>query len=142
MPSFAQRWWLQRIATWRERHPEIAIELHTSQQIVDLSREGFDAALADEPLLGDAPIWESGCALAGVSCRVNPVASLNGAGSMLQLAEQNLGLALDRERPVADAMRDRRLTRRAPIALSKDQAYALRKGLFDQLQRSERWLRS
>ena len=197
--AFAQRWWLPRLAAWRERHPDIAIELHTSQQIVDLPREGFHAALrqgsgqwrgveaerlldspliavgspnaarrllgrgaaalTDEPLLGAAPVWASWFALAGLSCRVNPVANFNDAGLMLQAAEQDLGLALARELLVADALRDGRLTRLSPLALSKDQAYAhwfayptglrewpplcaLREWLFDELQRSERWLRS
>jgi LysR family transcriptional regulator, glycine cleavage system transcriptional activator len=45
LPSFAQRWFLPRMARWREAHPEIALELHTSQHVVDLQREGFDAAL-------------------------------------------------------------------------------------------------
>jgi LysR family transcriptional regulator, glycine cleavage system transcriptional activator len=45
LPSFAQRWWLPRMAGWRERHPDIAIEMHTSQQVIDLQREGFHAAL-------------------------------------------------------------------------------------------------
>ena len=140
--AFAQRWWLPRLAAWRERHPDIAIELHTSQQIVDLPREGFHAALrqgsgqwrgveaerlldspliavgspnaarrllgrgaaalTDEPLLGAAPVWASWFALAGLSCRVNPVANFNDAGLMLQAAEQDLGLALARKVLVAD----------------------------------------
>ena len=117
------------------------------------------AAVADEPLLGDAPVWESWFALAGVTCRVNPVASFNDAGLMLQAAEQDLGLALARELLVADALRDGRLMRLSPIALTKDQAYALwfaypdglrewpplcalREWLFDELERSERWLRA
>lgn len=45
LPSFAQRWLLPRLARWHERHPDIGIELHASQQIVDLQREGFHAAL-------------------------------------------------------------------------------------------------
>lgn len=45
LPSFAQRWLLPRMPAWRERHPDIVLELHTSQQIVDLPREGFHAAL-------------------------------------------------------------------------------------------------
>jgi LysR family glycine cleavage system transcriptional activator len=199
LPSFAQRWWLPRMAAWRERHPDIAIELHTSQQIVDLQREGFHAALrqgsgqwrgieaerlidspliavgspnaarrllgrepaalADEPLLGDAAVWESWFALAGVRCRVNPVASFNDAGLMLQAAEQDLGLALARELLVADALRDGRLMRLSSVALSKDLAYALwfayptglrdwpplsalRAWLLEELQRSERGLRA
>ena len=165
LPSFGQRWWMPRMASWREQHPDIAIEVHTSQQVIDLQREGFHAALrqgsgnwrgleaerlldspliavgspnaarrllgrgpealADEPLLGDAPVWESWFALAGVRCSVNPVASFNDAGMMLQAAEQDLGLALARELLVADALRDGRLMRLSPLSLSKDQAYAL-----------------
>lgn len=45
LPSFAQRWLLPRMAAWRERHPQIALDLHTSQQLVDLHRDGFHAAL-------------------------------------------------------------------------------------------------
>lgn len=45
LPSFAQRWLLPRMPKWRERHPHIVLELHTSQQVVDLQREGFHAAL-------------------------------------------------------------------------------------------------
>lgn len=43
--SFAQRWLLPRMGRWRDRHPNIGIELHTSQNVVDLQREGFHAAL-------------------------------------------------------------------------------------------------
>jgi LysR family glycine cleavage system transcriptional activator len=199
LPSFAQRWLLPRMASWRERHPDIALELHTSQQVIDLQREGFHAALrqgsgqwrgaeaerlidspliavgspnaarrllgrdaaalADEPLLGDTDVWESWFALAGVRCRVNPVAAFNDAGLMLQAAEQDLGLALARELLVADALRDGRLMRLSPLALAKDQAYALwfvsasglrewpplaalRAWLFEELARSEQWLRA
>ncbi|MCW5666655.1 MAG: LysR family transcriptional regulator [Piscinibacter sp.] len=49
LPSFAQRWWLPRMASWRERHPDIGIELHTSQQLVDLQRDGFHAAVRTGP---------------------------------------------------------------------------------------------
>jgi LysR family glycine cleavage system transcriptional activator len=45
LPSFAQRWLLPRIGRWRERHPSIALEVHTSQKLVDLQRDGFHAAL-------------------------------------------------------------------------------------------------
>ena len=45
LSSFAQRWLLPRIGRWRECHPDIALELHTSQAVVDLPREGFHAAL-------------------------------------------------------------------------------------------------
>jgi LysR family glycine cleavage system transcriptional activator len=45
LPSFAQRWLLPRIGRWQARHPAIPIEVETSQRLVDLQREGFDAAL-------------------------------------------------------------------------------------------------
>ncbi len=45
VPSFAQRWLLPRIVRWRERHPDIGLELNSSQQVIDLQREGFHAAL-------------------------------------------------------------------------------------------------
>lgn len=45
LPSFAQRWLLPRMGRWRERHPDVALELDTSQQLVDLQREGFHAGL-------------------------------------------------------------------------------------------------
>lgn len=45
IPSFAQRWLLPRMARWRAAHPAIVLELHTSQHVVDLVRDGFDAAL-------------------------------------------------------------------------------------------------
>ncbi len=65
LPSFAQRWLLPRMASWRERHPGIALEIETSQRLVDLQREGFHVALRQgagawrgleaEPLL-DSPL--------------------------------------------------------------------------------------
>jgi LysR family glycine cleavage system transcriptional activator len=45
LPSFAQRWLLPRMGRWRERHPGIALEIDASQDLVDLQREGFHAAL-------------------------------------------------------------------------------------------------
>ena len=45
MPSFGQRWLLPRMGRWREQHPDVAIELHASQQLVDLQREGYHAGL-------------------------------------------------------------------------------------------------
>jgi LysR family glycine cleavage system transcriptional activator len=45
LPSFAQRWLLPRMNRWRERHPDIVLELHTSRDVVDLQREGFHVAL-------------------------------------------------------------------------------------------------
>ncbi|MGE8689768.1 MAG: LysR substrate-binding domain-containing protein [Achromobacter sp.] len=45
LPSFAQRWLLPRMARWRARHPGLALEIDSSQQVVDLLRDGFHAAL-------------------------------------------------------------------------------------------------
>jgi len=45
LPSFAQRWLLPRMGDWHARHPDIALELDASQQVVDLQRDGFHAAL-------------------------------------------------------------------------------------------------
>lgn len=195
--SFAQRWLLPRMGRWRERHPDIGVELHTSQNVVDLQREGFHAALrqgagqwrdleavcltdspmivlgspevahrlrdaapaalADEPLLGSAAMWQRWFAMAGVRSRVNPVASFNDAGLMLQAAEQSLGLTLAREILAADALRDGRLVRLSPLALAQEQGFAywlafppalrdwpplqaFRRWLFDELARSQREL--
>src|SRR5258706_11200918 len=45
LPSFAQRWLLPRMGRWHERHPNLSLEIDASQQLVDLQREGFHAAL-------------------------------------------------------------------------------------------------
>lgn len=197
LPSFAQRWLLPRIVRWRERHPDIGLELHTSQQVIDLAREGFHAALrqgdgqwrglvavplidsplialgspqaaarvgtggaaavAHQPLLGNTALWERWFALAGVRARVNPVAGFNDAGLLLQAAEQDLGIALARELLAADALRDGRLVRLAPLAMPESRAYgywlvhppalagwppllALRQWLADELAASQRAL--
>jgi LysR family glycine cleavage system transcriptional activator len=157
LPSFAQRWLLPRMGDWHAKHPDIALELNASQQVVDLQREGFHAALrqgngawrglhaerlidsprvpvgspqaaqrltgkdvaalAHEPLLGHADLWERWFALSGVKLRVNPVAVFNDAGLMLQAAEQNMGIALSREVLAADALRERRLFRLSSLQL-------------------------
>jgi LysR family glycine cleavage system transcriptional activator len=142
---------------WHARHPDIALELDASQQLVDLQREGFHAALrqgngrwrglqaerlidspkvpvgspqaaqrllgsevaalAREPLLGSPVAWQHWFALSGLKVNVNPVATFNDAGMMLQAAEQNLGIALTREVLAADALRERRLFRLSSLAL-------------------------
>ena len=197
LSSFAQRWLLPRMARWREQHPQIGLELHTSQHLIDLQREGFHAALrqgrgqwrgldavcltdsplvvmgcpeaarrlrgrsvaamANEPMLGDADDWQAWFALSGVKARVNPVASFSDAGLMLQAAEQNLGLALAREILAADALREGRLVRLSPVAMRNETAdaywlayppgladwpplVALRGWLQDELARSQREL--
>lgn len=45
LPSFAQRWLLPRMGRWRERHPNLALEIDASHQLVDLQRDGFHAAV-------------------------------------------------------------------------------------------------
>ena len=45
LPSFAQRWLLPRMGHWRERHPDITLDVHASHQLVNLQREGFHVAL-------------------------------------------------------------------------------------------------
>jgi LysR family glycine cleavage system transcriptional activator len=186
LPSFAQRWLLPRMGRWRERHPDIAIEIHASQQLMDLQRDGFHAAvrqgrggwpglvcerlidsplipvgspaaarrllglgaqaLAHEPLLGNAAMWERWFAAAGVRVRVNPVAAFNDAGLMLQATEQNLGIALVRELLAADALCDGRLMRLSSQTLPDDGndiyflAYPTGVEHWPPLQALRRWL--
>src|SRR5262245_47102701 len=45
LPSFAQRWLLPRIGRWRERYPDLALEIDASITVVDILREGFHAAV-------------------------------------------------------------------------------------------------
>ncbi len=45
LPSFAQRWLMPRIGQWRERHPSIPLEIEASIATVDLTREGYHAAV-------------------------------------------------------------------------------------------------
>ena len=45
LPSFAQRWFLPRLGRWRDRHPDITIEIEASVALVDLQRDGFHAAI-------------------------------------------------------------------------------------------------
>ncbi len=41
LPSFAHRWLLPRLARWRERHPQLALEIDASYRTVDLRARGF-----------------------------------------------------------------------------------------------------
>ena len=63
LPSFVSRWLAPRLACWQTAHPDIALELHTTQQLVDLEREGFHAALRQGqgpwPGLESAPLMQS-----------------------------------------------------------------------------------
>ena len=45
LPSFAQRWLLPRIGRWRDRYPDLALEIDASIAAVDIMREGFHAAV-------------------------------------------------------------------------------------------------
>ena len=45
LPSFAQRWLMPRISRWRERHPDIALDIDATQRVVDLQRDGYHAGL-------------------------------------------------------------------------------------------------
>lgn len=45
LPSFAQRWLLPRLPRWQALQPCITLDLHASQQLVDLEREGFHLGL-------------------------------------------------------------------------------------------------
>src|SRR5512139_524162 len=47
LPSFAHRWLLPRLARWRERYPQLALEIEASFRTVDLVREGFHAAVRE-----------------------------------------------------------------------------------------------
>jgi LysR family transcriptional regulator, glycine cleavage system transcriptional activator len=78
------------------------------------------SSMLDEPLLGDAGLWHDWFAAQGIRARVNPVASFNDAGLMLQATEQGLGLALTRELLAADALRDGRLQRISARTLAGD----------------------
>jgi LysR family glycine cleavage system transcriptional activator len=45
IPSFAQRWFMPRLGNWTARHPDIRLDIETSNGIVDLLREGFHAGI-------------------------------------------------------------------------------------------------
>jgi LysR family transcriptional regulator, glycine cleavage system transcriptional activator len=81
------------------------------------------AALAREPLLGDAEPWERWFDVAGLRAIVTPIAIFNDAGLMLQAAEQSLGLAICRELLAADALFDGRLVRLSDISVNYEHAH-------------------
>ena len=66
LPSMAQTWLLPRMARWRARYPAITVELHTSQDVIDVTRRGFHLAIRqglgswpglESELLADAPTY-------------------------------------------------------------------------------------
>ena len=75
-------------------------------------------ALAREPLLGEADLWQRWFAAAGVRTPVTTVAVFNDWGLMLQAAEQNLGLAIAFELLAADALREGRLMKLSPLSIT------------------------
>ncbi|PTT80903.1 LysR family transcriptional regulator [Pelomonas sp. HMWF004] len=74
LPSFAQRWLLPRLPRWQALQPCITLDLNSSQQVVDLEREGFHiglrigrgpwAGLVSEPLFHSPHIVVAAPALA------------------------------------------------------------------------------
>ena len=116
------------------------------------------AALAEEPLLGSAKLWDRWFEEVGLKVSTQPVASFNDAGLMLQATEQGMGITLARELLAADALVEGRLVRLAPQTLSDDAVYAywiaypaalaewkplvaLRRWLHEQMAQSQRRLR-
>jgi LysR family glycine cleavage system transcriptional activator len=45
LPSFAARWLLPRLGRFMERHPAIAVNIHTSLTLVDFQRDEVDLAI-------------------------------------------------------------------------------------------------
>ncbi len=76
------------------------------------------AALAEEPLIGEAALWNSWFAAAGVDAKVRPVADFNDGGLMLQAAEAGLGITLAREMFAADPIAEGRLVRLSPVSIA------------------------
>jgi len=45
VPSFAARWLMPRLGRFMQRHPDIAVNIHTSNALVDFQREDVDLAI-------------------------------------------------------------------------------------------------
>ena len=56
-PGFAGRWLMPRLSRFTDRHPEIAVDIQTSLDLVDLPMEGFDAAIRMAPAARSLPHW-------------------------------------------------------------------------------------
>ena len=78
--------------------------------------------LAGQPLLGERDVWQHWFNSAGLRIPVNPVATFNDAGMMLQAAEQGLGIALGRELLAADALCAGRLVQLSTVRVQYEQA--------------------
>jgi LysR family glycine cleavage system transcriptional activator len=94
LPSFAQRWLLPRMARWRARHPEVSLEIETSQHVADLQREGFQAALRQGhgpwPGLEAERLFDLSMAMILVACPAT-ASRLAGADPQAYLNEPLLG---------------------------------------------------
>ena len=73
-------------------------------------------------LLGERDVWQHWFNSAGLRIPVNPVATFNDAGMMLQAAEQGLGIALGRELLAADALCAGRLVQLSTVRVQYEQA--------------------
>jgi LysR family transcriptional regulator, glycine cleavage system transcriptional activator len=82
LPSFAQRWLLPRMNDWRAKYPHYVIELHASQQVMDLSHGEFHAAIRQgdgkwpglqAQALFDSPWVAVGCARAAARLNNRPL---------------------------------------------------------------------
>ena len=45
LPSFAHKWLAPRLGQFLQAHPEISLRIHTSFELVDLTRDGIDCAI-------------------------------------------------------------------------------------------------
>ncbi|WP_176464051.1 LysR substrate-binding domain-containing protein [Bordetella genomosp. 11] len=120
LPSFAQRWLLPRMGRWREKHPDLALEIETSQQVADLQREGFHAALrqglGNWPGLAAERLFDGSMSMILVG---NPAAArrLAGASPEAYLDEPLLGESALWEHWLAAAGLRRKVT---PVAVFND----------------------
>jgi LysR family glycine cleavage system transcriptional activator len=62
LPTFAAHWLVPRLGRFQAAHPQIAVQLDTSNDVVDFSRDEFDLAIRSG--LGDWPDLEAHCLLA------------------------------------------------------------------------------
>jgi LysR family transcriptional regulator, glycine cleavage system transcriptional activator len=56
-PGFAARWLMPRLSRFAARHPDIALDIETSRNAVDLPMEGIDAAIRMAPAARALPHW-------------------------------------------------------------------------------------
>ena len=92
LPSFAQRWFLPRLGSWRARHPDIPIEIDASFNLVDLQRDGFHAGIRTSggpwPELVQERLYDTPTPLIAVA--TPEVARRIHAGSLADMAREPL----------------------------------------------------